>query len=591
MDLLGRGRVARRRSRTGLLLAAGTAVALALPPVAFADDTANLKAQLKALTEQLKALAAQNQEQNAEVKALGDQVQQLKDAAAAKPPQPALTILPPGKKPGPDDSDVAVTEQPGNVVGKGAYPPGLANAAPGYPYPAGQTTPFFGTVPTNPVGNGNSAVKLAISGQVNRTEVFGDDGRASEVRSLDNNTSSSRIRFQGEGAINSATSFGSIFELEIRPNSSSITSLTADQSNSVTNFTGGVANVGSTTGAPANNTTGTPTVRQVDVFVENQDLGAVHLGFGSTAGFLTSEQDLSGTAIASYVNVSDTDGGFSFRQRGKALIPSGAFAGAETVPCAIKVNAATGPTTAKTCINSPDAAFGPEVGSVFFFFDGKVRDDRVRYDSPVIGGFQFSTSEIDGGATDIAIRYGATIDDTIFTFSAAETFATSLTHAACAAFCYSSGNPTAANAAVGQPNGTELQTSPSSAGSNQFDGSFAILTPFGLALTLAGGVQDPIYVDPLKETVSPNLIFGKVGYLTPEPWFDFGKTAFAVSYAENQEVQFQNDDARDYAFIINQNFDPGAAQVFFAYHHQTLDRNFASYRPIDLALIGGIVRF
>src|SRR5271170_1414701 len=49
------------QSNARLLMAAGAALALAMPPVAFAaDDTATLKAQLNALTQQLKALAAQN---------------------------------------------------------------------------------------------------------------------------------------------------------------------------------------------------------------------------------------------------------------------------------------------------------------------------------------------------------------------------------------------------------------------------------------------------------------------------------------------------------------------------------------------------
>jgi hypothetical protein len=74
-------------------------------------------------------------------------------------------------------------------------------------------------------------------------------------------------------------------------------------------------------------------------------------------------------------------------------------------------------------------------------------------------------------------------------------------------------------------------------------------------------------------------------------WLDIGKTAFAVSYTENDELQFANDATRDYAFLINQNIDPAAAAIYFALHRQTLDRTFVTYRPIDLALIGGLVRF
>jgi predicted porin len=257
------------------------------------------------------------------------------------------------------------------------------------------------------------------------------------------------------------------------------------------------------------------------------------------------------------------------------------------VNCNLTVNGKA----AKTCVATGANSFGPEVGSVFFYMDGKVRDDRIRYDSPVWNGFQLATSFIDGGATDIALRYGADWWGTTVVASVAETFATSLGHSACAAYCYSSGTPGAGPTLSGQANGLALQYGPSAAGSNQFDGSASILHPSGLNFTIAGGVQDPIYHDPFGQTVSPTLIYAKLGWQTPTPFFDIGKTAFAVSYAENDDTQYKNDEAKDYAFQIAQQIDAGAMTLFAGYHHQTLDRDFASYKPIDLVLVGGIARF
>ncbi|MEI9981879.1 MAG: hypothetical protein WDN69_00870 [Aliidongia sp.] len=560
-------------------------MALAMPPVAMAaDDTASLKAQLNALTQQLKALAAQNEAQSAEVKALAEQVQKLQAGAPALP----LTITAPGKKPAFEDSNVVVTQQPGNVPGRSGFAPYAANGAPGYPYPAAPTMPGFGTVGTNPVGAGNSAVRVSLSGQIDRMEIYGNDGKSAEFRNVDNNVSSSRFRFQGESFINHKTSAGAIFEMELRPNSSTNTTLTADQSSSVSSFTAGTAGVGSTTGSAVNNTTGVPTVRWADAYIQNEDWGGLHIGFGGTAGYLTAEQDISGTFYSGYSQIADTDGGFSFRQNGVALLPVKAFpSGTPTVPCTITV---AGVAQTK-CVSAPANAFGPEVGSVFFYMNGKIRDDRVRYDSPVWNGFQLSGSAIDGGATDIALRYGADWWGTTVVAAVAETFATSLNHTACAAYCYSSGIPTAANAAVGQPTGLALQYGPSAAGSNQFDGSASILHPSGLNLTIAGGMQDPIYKDPLGQNVTPTLIYVKAGWQTPTPWFSFGKTAFSVSYGENDDLQFKGDTARDYALGLSQNIASDAAQIYAGYHHQTLDRDFASYKPIDLVLVGGIARF
>jgi hypothetical protein len=56
-------------------------------------------------------------------------------------------------------------------------------------------------------------------------------------------------------------------------------------------------------------------------------------------------------------------------------------------------------------------------------------------------------------------------------------------------------------------------------------------------------------------------------------------------------LQFKNDVARDYGVGIAQNIASDAAQIYAGYHHQTLNRDFASYKPIDVVLIGGIARF
>src|ERR1700756_4129563 len=57
------------------------------------------------------------------------------------------------------------------------------------------------------------------------------------------------------------------------------------------------------------------------------------------------------------------------------------------------------------------AAVGPAVGSVFNNFGGLGRDDRIRYDTPVWEGFQLSTSYVDGGSYDAALRMGRMIGE------------------------------------------------------------------------------------------------------------------------------------------------------------------------------------
>ena len=59
--------------------------------------------------------------------------------------------------------------------------------------------------------------------------------------------------------------------------------------------------------------------RQIEAYVQNPDWGGLRLGFGSTASYLTTEVDMSGTAVASYVNIADVNGGFAFRPEDKEL--------------------------------------------------------------------------------------------------------------------------------------------------------------------------------------------------------------------------------------------------------------------------------
>ena len=158
--------------------------------------------------------------------------------------------------------------------------------------------------------------------------------------------------------------------------------LTQDGSSSVSSFTAGTAGVGSTTGSAVNNTTGVPTVRWADAYIQNEDWGGIHIGFGGTAGYLTTQQDLSGTANAGYVNISDTDGGFSFRQNGAALIPTGAFPKAGTAGAGA-LNVVLQEALTPAVKDLPERRFG---GRVFRVGD-KVTQIRNNYDKGANGVF------------------------------------------------------------------------------------------------------------------------------------------------------------------------------------------------------------
>ena len=285
-----------------------------------------------------------------EITALKQQVEVLTKRVERTPVAPA-----PGVVPAPDAKDVVVMQQPGNLPGRTVGPPMTSTGVgpPGAPQP----------VAAAPVSSGGDKIKVSLSGQIDRAEIYGDDGISNNVRNVDNRISSTRFRLVGEGRVNPETTLGTNFELEVIPNPSNTTTL-------LQNAPQAAANV-------------SLAIRQAEVFAAGLGWGDARLGFGSTASYLTSEFDLSGTFIAHYVGFAEMDGGFAFRQKGNALVPGG---------------------PAGRLVLSPNGAFGPAVGSVFNNFNGLLRNDRVRYDSPVWEGMQFSTSYLDGGAWDAALR-------------------------------------------------------------------------------------------------------------------------------------------------------------------------------------------
>jgi hypothetical protein len=405
--------------------------------------------------------------------------------------------------------------------------------------------------PAAAITSGGSRVALSLSGQVNRALLYGNDGHNSNLRQVDNNNSSTRFRIVGEARPIVDTVAGMNLEMEVRPNSSVNQTLTQN--------------------LPQPASAVTPTIRQAEVYAGNPNYGEVRLGFGSTATYLSTEVDISGTAVASYQIVADFDGGFAFRQKGAAMVPGG---------------------TRGALVLSPANSYGPAVASVFNSFDGLSRDVRIRYDTPLWEGFQFATSLLDGGAFDLAGRFAREYDDFRIASAVGLVFANSRFRAQPANYGYA-GVPAGAggtslagtNSAPNAPTTADV----SADGSKQVDGSVSVLFKNGFNFTLAGGIRDPHYHDPTGRSLSPDLLYVKLGY--QHKFFPFGITAFSIDYAEADELIFAGDRARAYGLAGVQNIDDFGMEVFVAGRYQTLDRAVASYRPLIAMMSGARVRF
>ena len=207
------------------------------------------------------------------------------------------------------------------------------------------------SVDSRTVISGKQGVKLTVSGQVNRGVLYADNGDSSDIFHVDNDNSSTRVRFIGTGQLTDDITVGSQIEVQFESNSTAAIRIDQDSSAGPNNFT----------------------ERKLELYVDSGRFGRLWLGQGDTASNGTSEVDLSGTNVIAYSGIADMAGGIAF---------------------------------------SDDNVLGPRINQVFSNFDGLSRDDRIRYDTPSFSGFKGSVSAIEGGAADAAIRFAGEISGT-----------------------------------------------------------------------------------------------------------------------------------------------------------------------------------
>ncbi len=207
------------------------------------------------------------------------------------------------------------------------------------------------------VSSGNSKMRLSLSGQVNRGLLYVDDGDKTKVHNVDNDASSTRIRFIAEADPSNTLTVGAAIEVQFESNSTASVNQNTDSS-----------------GEGPNNFT----ERRVEVYFVDKHLGKLWLGQGWTASEGSSEVDLSGTDLAGYSDTAILAGGQFFR-RYDGTIPQ----------------------------DGEGALDGTNVKSAFTNMDGLGRTDRVRYDTPSFAGFTAATSFTQGDGADLALKYKA----------------------------------------------------------------------------------------------------------------------------------------------------------------------------------------
>ncbi len=212
--------------------------------------------------------------------------------------------------------------------------------------------------------NGNSQVKIAISGQLSRIVSIVDDGNTTNIHHTSIAFSGNRVRFVGTAKAWDNLTIGTRIEFQFNNR----------QSNQSGNFDGNSA---------LDEDDGD--IKEIDP--RYQDItfagawGKLYVGKGDSAGNGTTEVDFSGTIIAS-----------------DPAVANGGFGGSHFIIDNLGPGISQDP-------NINGGIVGPRAKSVFADFDGLSRTQRVRYDTPSFGGHKVSVGLNQGPIGDAAIRW------------------------------------------------------------------------------------------------------------------------------------------------------------------------------------------
>ena len=206
------------------------------------------------------------------------------------------------------------------------------------------------------IQSGNSRVKVTIYGQVNRAIRFANTGDATEITSVDNDGSSSKVGFRAVGKANPNLTIGSLTELEWRQNHRSAT------------------NEGNTGDKPED-----MRVRNVEVWLDHKDMGQLWMGEGSIAGDAAGLFELTGVSfVYGFAGANGTDG--TKADASVAMMNSSAVT--------VRTMQATGKAR----------GFRP-----FNFFGA--RENRIMYVTPSLMGARFRASYGQKQSWSVGLRY------------------------------------------------------------------------------------------------------------------------------------------------------------------------------------------
>ncbi|MCI5130941.1 MAG: hypothetical protein D3904_05315 [Candidatus Electrothrix sp. EH2] len=353
------------------------------------------------------------------------------------------------------------------------------------------------------IKSGNDKVDLQLYGHVNRAVMAVDDGNDSKIFHVDNTHSESRVGLKGKVKAYEKLTVGANVEAQWQVSPSDKVSMDKESISAEL------------------------IERKMEVYFDVKKIGKISLGKGQMASDDSSETDISGTALAGNAGMADAGGGFSFYNTAAAPVPGEKAEGEEDKGITVK--------------------------DVFDQMDGLSKKNRVRYDSPGLGGFSLGLSSGEKEMADAALTYSGEFAD---------------------------GTRLKAVAAYSDPG--KYYT--------QMNGSASVLFGFGLSFTVAGGSRD---LDEMPAGGDdPTFMYGKIGYKAK--LFSVGSTACSFDYGVFSNIKNQDteEEGTGYGVQLVQKLSDYNTEIFAAYRNFELEDNTgADYEPISLAMLGARLKF
>ena len=333
------------------------------------------------------------------------------------------------------------------------------------------------------------AMEFKVSGQLDRAFTVADNGNETDYASVDNIGSNSRFRFTGNEKMANGMNVGFIYEM------------------SVVQFGSTEFDIGKNSGGGDVNLD----TRKIDIYLEG-DFGKVSFGKGDGAGYYANMMDYSGTLYygggAWYTLYSS---GISFvDDNGNQLY---------------------------------------KIGQTNSVFNAVGRQERIRYDSPSIGGLVLSTSLDNGNAYELAARYHVDLPGA--------KLATGLSWV----------DTNDLNIEASPTNGQPLTPGSEFKAKQVLSASASLLLDGGLNFTVSYGNDKTDAManagQANQEGFDATNLFGQVGYLT-------GAHHFAVNYGETKYLIVEGTKGSQIGLAYVYDWS-SAVRLFSSYHLYSLD--------------------